>query len=228
MPRLLDLFCGAGGAAMGYYRAGFEVVGVDRKPQPRYPFKFVQADAIDYCLRHGHKFDLLHASPPCQTHSCLASILTPEQLAKHEDLIAPTRAAMISTGRPYIIENVYGARRALINPIMLCGTHFGLKVYRHRLFECQPYLMGLPHHPHRDNLRGSGRGLSDKGFISVTGNGGDRSLGSSFFSTACESMGIDWMSRKELSQAIPPAFTEFLGKQIIGLLLSGNVLELQS
>lgn len=217
--RLLDLYCGAGGASVGYARAGFTaIVGVDNALQPRYPFQFVQGDAIGYCLEHGHEFDLIHASPPCQRYSCLKSVLTPEQIAEHQDLIDPTRDAILRTGKPYIIENVYGARRKLKNPIMLCGSQFGLKVYRHRLFECVPYIMSPPHFSHGDDLKGNGRGLSGKGFISVTGNGGDRSLGSNFFPYACKAMGINWMSRKELSQAIPPAFTEYLGEQIIEVL----------
>lgn len=216
--RLLDLYCCAGGAAVGYHNAGFEVVGVDRNPQPRYPFKFIQADAITYCLEYGHKFDVIHASPPCQRHSNLRFILSDEQMAKHEDLIEPTRNAILATGKPYIIENVYTARKVLINPIMLCGAYFDLKVYRHRAFECSPYLLAPPHTPHNDNLRGSGRGLSRNGFISVTGNGGDASLGSNYFPYACRAMGIDWMNRRELSQAIPPAFTEFLGRQMIEIL----------
>jgi DNA (cytosine-5)-methyltransferase 1 len=218
MLKLLDLYCGAGGASVGYSRAGFEVTGVDKYPQPRYPFEFIQGDAIDYCLNYGHRFDIITASPPCQAYTCLKSILTEAQKAKHEDLIDATRDAILSTGKPYVIENVGGARNKLRSPIMLCGTYFGLKVYRHRFFECNPFVLCPSHFPHQDNLQGSGRGLSDKGFISVTGNGGDRTLGSNYFSYAQRSMGIDWMSRKELSQAIPPAYTEFIGNQIMQVL----------
>lgn len=203
---------------MGYYRAGFlEITGVDIKQHSRYPFDFVQSDAIDFVSKHGHKFDLIHASPPCQFYTTLKSVVSSDRREKYEDLIDPTRDALIATQKPYVIENVYGARNKMINPVMLCGTHFGLKVYRHRLFECNPFLLSPCHIPHQDNLQGSGKGLSDKGFISVTGNGGDRSLGSNFFPYAQKAMGIDWMSRKGLSQAIPPAYTEWIGKQIISV-----------
>ena len=104
-PRLLDLFCGAGGAAMGYYRAGFDVVGVDIKPQPRYQFEFHQGDALEYCAAHGYEFDVIHASPPCQAYSVTRSIHGNE----YPDLVAVTRAALQATGKPWVIENVVGA-----------------------------------------------------------------------------------------------------------------------
>ena len=140
MRRLLDMFCGQGGAAMGYADAGFdEIVGVDLAAQPRYPFTFVHGDALEYCRLHGHEFDAVHANPPCQVHSVLAHFATP---GKHLDLIAETRAALTGTGRPWVIENVPGA--PLVAPVMLCGTMFGLgfldeqgwvMLRRHRLFE---------------------------------------------------------------------------------------------
>jgi DNA (cytosine-5)-methyltransferase 1 len=218
---------------MGYHRAGFEVFGVDIKPQPRYPFQFYQGDAIEFCLAHGKEFDVIHASPPCQAHSCIRAILTEAQRAKHQDLIEPTRAAIAATGKPYIIENVYGARHALLNPVMLCGTFFGLKVYRHRLFECSPYLLVPPHSPHQDKSPGAGNGLSPKGFITVCGGGRGTKLSPSalnsggFVSVAghvantdyCRwAMGIDWMTGRELSQAIPPSYTEYLGIQVLNAL----------
>jgi DNA (cytosine-5)-methyltransferase 1 len=128
--RLLDLFCGAGGAAMGYYRAGYtEIVGVDIHPQKRYPFTFVQGDALEYLAAHGHEFDLIHASPPCQAYSRARML----QGNDHPDLVGPTRELLIASGKPYIIENVVGA--PLINPIRLTGTMFGLLTVRPRLFE---------------------------------------------------------------------------------------------
>ena len=127
-PRLLDLFCGAGGAAMGYHRAGFEVVGVDINPQPRYPFEFHQADALEYPLAG---FDAIHASPPCQRFSTMTKRWA--RSSSHSDLIEPTRSRLRESMLPYVIENVAGA--PLVGPIRLCGSSFGLPVRRHRLFE---------------------------------------------------------------------------------------------
>jgi DNA (cytosine-5)-methyltransferase 1 len=136
-PRLLDLFCKAGGAGMGYSRAGFEVVGVDKEPQQRYPFCFVQADALEYAAACGHCFDAIHASPPCQADSIMRRGRWKGR--EHPQLIPQTRELLISSGKPYVIENVVGAD--LIDPIMLCGSMFGLRtkhgsqLRRHRLFE---------------------------------------------------------------------------------------------
>jgi DNA (cytosine-5)-methyltransferase 1 len=124
-PRIADLFCKAGGAGMGYYRAGFDVVGVDIEPQPRYPFEFVQADALTFDL---DGFDAYHASPPCQGFSAMKRATKVE----HADLLTPTRARLLATGRPFVLENVEGA--PLHEPWKLCGTQFGLKTRRHRLF----------------------------------------------------------------------------------------------
>lgn len=215
--KLLDLFCGAGGAAMGYHRAGFEVVGVDIAPQPHYPFEFHQADAIEYLRQYGQHYDIIHASVPCQPYTKLARIWISRigraaWLAKHPDLLAPTRDYLASTGKPYVIENVVGA--PLRNAIMLCGTYFGLKVYRHRLFESNKLLFCQDHIPHHDNCPGVGHGLSDKGFLSITGRGGFGFHNG--FKYALQAMGIDWeMDRGELSQAVPPAYTEFIGRQLL-------------
>lgn len=137
-PRLLDLFCGAGGAAMGYHRAGFEVVGVDLKPQKHYPFEFHQADALEFLAEHGREFDVIHASPPCQAHTSLKNLHDKD----YPELIEPTRRLLEKTGLPYIIENVVGA--PLRNPILLCGSSFGLRVRRHRLFESNWFLIAPP------------------------------------------------------------------------------------
>jgi len=231
----LDLFSGAGGAAVGYHRAGFDVVGVDIRPQKHYPFEFIQADALEYCAAHGLEFDAIHASPPCQAHS----IITPDK-SKHVDLIPQTRALLQASGLPYVIENVYGALKSMQNPILLCGAQFGLKVYRHRLFESNVYLMAMEHHPHHDNTPRAGHGVSSKGFISVTSGGksllvntnaaarrrsgtygisekGFVSISGHFSGIDyCRmAMGIDWMTARELAQAIPPAYTEWLGRQLI-------------
>jgi DNA (cytosine-5)-methyltransferase 1 len=206
--RLLDLFCGAGGAAMGYYRAGFtEIVGVDIKPQPHYPFRFVQADLSAWrVVPHG--FHAVHASPPCQSFSKTRAILRGKGLTnKGVDLVAHTRAMLRRNERPYVIENVPGA--PLESPIMLCGTMFGCRVYRHRLFECSDLLLA-PTHGEHEHTTGSHRGYS-KGtpFITVGGNNYNREQGAM-------AMGIDWpMTRAELSQSIPPAYTEFIGRQLI-------------
>ena len=146
-PKLLDLYCGAGGAAMGYYRAGFEVVGVDIKPQPHYPFDFHQADALEFSL---YGFDAYHASPPCQKHSVMTKGRWQDRLDSHPDLIKPTRERLILTGKPYTIENVEGSRRELITPVKLCGTMLGLETLegnqlrRHRYFECNEFWLLVP------------------------------------------------------------------------------------
>lgn len=209
-PRLLDLFCGAGGAAMGYHRAGFDVVGVDIKPQPRYPFKFWQMDALDvlWLLRHddGHwnsdHFDAIHASPPCQAYSNAQGI----QKNEHPDLIPPTRALLWDTGLPYVIENVEGA--PLIQPVVLEGQFFrGLRTSRPRLFETN-WPLRQPEIPPRPPHTKMGRPPKKGEFMHVVGN----------FSGADEgrkAMGIDWMTRDELREAIPPAYTEFVGAQLL-------------
>lgn len=130
-PRLLDLFCKAGGAGYGYWQAGFDVVGVDIEPQKRYPFTFIQADALEYLARHGGEYDAIHASPPCQAFSKMKNPDKAHRKA-HPDLVDPVRELLMRTGRPYIIENVPGA--PLLSPVTLCGSQFGLKVYRHRVF----------------------------------------------------------------------------------------------
>ena len=140
--RLLDLFCGAGGAAVGYHRAGFDdITGVDIKPMPRYPFEFVQGDALEYVIEHGAEFDVIHASPPCQAYSVETPI---KYKHTHPDLIEPTRKALEKVGKPYIIENVSGARSKLYRSVMLCGTMFGLNIWRHRYFETWPLFLMSP------------------------------------------------------------------------------------
>lgn len=205
--RILDLFCGAGGAGMGYHRAGFEVVGVDISPQPRYPFEFIQADALDYLKKHGQEFDAIHASPPCQGYSSI----TPDK-SKHVYLIAPIREILKTTGKPYVIENVPGARKHLHNPLLLCGTMFGLNVIRHRYFETHPALWFTPYScSHQKKAVKCGRTpdrLSQ--YHSIAGHFPDMDY-------AKDAMGIDWMKRHELAQAIPPAYTEWIGKELIAI-----------
>jgi DNA (cytosine-5)-methyltransferase 1 len=211
-PRLLDLFCCAGGAGAGYNMAGFEVVGVDNKPQRNYPFEFIERDALTLDPEFIASFDAIHASPPCQSYSDLAK----RNGNGHEwpRLIEPVREILINSGLPYVIENVEGA--PLIEPVVLCGTMFpGLRVLRHRLFEAN-FEIALPPHPkhpkvHTFDKRKSHFGKTDEweDFVQVTG-GGNCSL-----AAAKEAMGIDWMSKGEINEAIPPAYTEYIGRELL-------------
>lgn len=194
-PRLLDLFCCAGGAAMGYHRAGFEVVGVDIDPQPNYPFEFIQGDALEADLTG---FDAIHASPPCQAYSNTQRL----QKNDHPDLLAKVREFLDRQRRPYVIENVKGA--PMKNPQVLEGQMFGLNTHRPRLFETNwgfeaPLLRQPP--PQQVKM---GRRPKEGEAIQVVGNFTDVSAGR-------EAMGIDWMTRRELALAIPPAYTEHIG-----------------
>lgn len=200
--RLLDLFCGAGGAAVGYSRAGFDVVGVDCQPQPRYPFEFHQADAMTYPL---DGFDVIHASPPCQRYTWAAARWRNET-NDYPDLLGATRARL--RGRRFVIENVIGAGVILPLAFTLCGSMFGLGVKRHRLFECSD-LIWVPDHPPCTIATAEWTRR-----CTVAGHGGDGPHYS--FDVWQQSMGIDWMTRAELTQAIPPAYTEYIGRQIYG------------
>jgi DNA (cytosine-5)-methyltransferase 1 len=202
-PRLLDLFCCAGGAGMGYHRAGFEVVGIDIDPQPHYPFELHQGDALKYLLEHHHEFDAFHASPPCQAWTLAQRI----QGNEHPDFVTATRSAFELIGKPWVIENVEGA--PLRSPITVCGASFpGLRVYRHRLFESNVPLTAPPHRAHTAPIRKMGRRPEPGEFMHVVGNFSGAAL-------AREAMGIDWMTRDELREAIPPAYTEHIGRQLI-------------
>jgi DNA (cytosine-5)-methyltransferase 1 len=211
-PRLLDLFCGAGGAAMGYHRAGFEVVGVDIKQQPRYPFEFHQGDAMAWPL---DGFDVIHASPPCQRYSDLAK--RNGNAHKWPDLVRVIRYRLEGpTGAHYVIENVEGA--PLMDPVTLCGTMFPeLRVLRHRLFEADFPIEAPPHKPHplvhTHDKRKRHYGTTDEwtDFVQVTGGG------NSTLEAARDAMGIDWMNKHEINEAIPPAYTEHIGRQLYAL-----------
>jgi DNA (cytosine-5)-methyltransferase 1 len=201
-PKALDLFCCASGASMGLHQAGFDVTGVDIEPQPRYPFRFIQADALTFPLEG---YDFAWASPMCQDHSKTRKILEGKGLTGKGggDQIARIRERLIVSGLPYVIENVPGA--PLINPITLCGTMFGLKVIRHRRFESN-FLILQPkcgRHGKTNSHRGYSTGAE---FVTVGGNNFRRVEGAA-------AMGIDWMkTRPELSQAIPPAYAKYIGE----------------
>ena len=212
--KLLDLFCCAGGAALGYRRAGFDITGVDINPQPNYPFPFVQADALALDMKFLRQFDAIHASPPCQSYSDLAK--RNKNADKWPRLVEPVRKMLKETGRLWAIENVEGA--PLIDPVVLCGTMFpGLRVIRHRLFENNFSLRQPDHIPHvkhpkvhtLDKRKNHyGKTCEWKDFVMVTG-GGNCSV-----AAARDAMGIEWMTKKEINESIPPAYTKYVGKEI--------------
>lgn len=199
--KVLDLFCGAGGAAMGLHRAGFEVVGVDIVEQPNYPFDFIHADALEVEL---DGYDAYWASPPCQAYSIGTATWRVHKGYRYPDLIAPIRARLMETGKPYVIENVVGA--PLHPTLMLCGLMFGLKVLRHRLFETS-FPVEQPPHPEHPTVP-----LSEVGMYTVAGH----MRGS--LAEWQEAMGIDWMTKEEMVEAVPPAYAEYIGRQLIAYL----------
>ena len=218
MPRLLDLFCGAGGAAMGYHRAGWEVVGVDLEPQPRYPFEFHQADALTWPVEG---FDLIHASPPCQAYTRLRSLPWLRDRV-YWDSIPPTRARLLEVGLPYVMENVEGAP---VDGITLCGQMFGLRfpdgrpLYRHRLFETSTFLLAPGHPKHFQPMtieaeRGARRDRMALRAARCRGLNNGYVLGGHQPQHGGAPMGINWMRGAELAQAIPPAYTQWLGEQL--------------
>ena len=220
-PKLLDLYCKAGGCSVGYAKAGFEVIGVDVVEQPNYPFKFIQADALKILQDTDFisQFDVIHASPPCQAHSKargLSEARNGGKYGNHLDLIPQTRELLKASDKPYIIENVAGA--PLINPIKLFGSQFkNLYTQRERWFESNIPLTEPEEQRTKMKTPSAGNGIGEDGSISICGNGGVRGLNSKqivlYWGFAMG--GIDWMSRDELAEAIPPAYTEFLGKQAI-------------
>jgi DNA (cytosine-5)-methyltransferase 1 len=224
-PKLLDVFAGEGGAAVGYRRAGFDIFGVDNSAArlKRYPFPHAQADAIEYILDHGHEYDIIHASPTCTGYS-RATAAIPDRINRYDRLIAATRAALIDVGRPYVIENVGDARPELVDPVMLCGRMFGLAAIdddgtplvldRHRLFESSLPITAPPH-PHHDRrlqVAGSYAGARrDKTEARHIRHGGyvpaadiQRAL-----------IGVPWMSERGCQLSIPPAYAEHIGHQLM-------------
>lgn len=208
MLRLLDLCCCSGGAARGYHNAGFEVTGIDIVDRPRYPYTFIQADAIDYVLTHGHEYDAIHASWPCQHDAAITKGTNHRLRHRYADLYEKGKAAMLTTGQPWIIETT-----AARPDIVLCGTQFGLPILRHRKFEVHGWTpMAPPHTRHRGRVRGWRHGQYHEGdYLAVYGKGG----GKATVPEMQQALGIDWTDvHEELTEAIPPAYTRFLGEQL--------------
>jgi DNA (cytosine-5)-methyltransferase 1 len=223
-PRLLDLFSGAGGAAMGYHRAGFNVVGVDIKPQPHYPFKFWQGDALDVLRTWtgNERFDAIHASPPCPRYSVLRHAnVTKGSDHPDQGVLGVTRDLLQATGLPYVIENVPGA--PMDPTIVLCGSQFGLgsgdrQLRRHRLFESNIMLFQSPCHHIGEAIGVYGGGRTGRYTFENgirKGLKGRRGGYQGKMSERREAMGIDWMNSGELNNAIPPAYTKFIGTQLL-------------
>jgi len=228
-PLLVDLFCGAGGAGVGYTRAGFCVVGVDDKWQPDYPFPIRHGDALavlrDLLLElpvwfsgHGlirlHQVAGFHASPPCQNETALTKGNRKRDgwTDDHRPMIPATRELLDATGLPYVIENVQGA--PLRRDLTLCGEQFGLEVIRHRFFELGGWsTQPLPHVKHRGRVAGWRHGVKYEGpYVAVYGDGG----GKGSVADWQRAMGIDWTASKlSLAEAIPPAYSEFVGSRLM-------------
>ena len=218
--RLLDLFCGAGGAAMGYHRAGFdEIVGVDIKPQPHYPFTFIQADAMTFPL---DGFDAIHASPPCQAYSVMRHLPWLRD-REYPMLIGEIRERLVESGTPYVIENVMGAP---LEAGWLCGLMFGLPIFRHRLFETSFFWLSPGHPSHRGlYVRETGTlGSRARDMVvkrkswSLNNNMGGGHRSREAVLAARLALDVPWMKGNEHSQAIPPAYTEYIGRQLLAQL----------
>ena len=230
MFRILDLFCCEGGAALGYHSAGFEVVGVDLNPRfrKRYPFEFHSGDALDFVRNHGDEFDAIHASPPCQAYS----ITKHSHSKKHPELIEPTRKALQDSGKPYIIENVMGA--PLVDPVLLCWGMFfeagsvldedgtPLRMERHRLFETN-WNLHQPDHPAHDrsvwvggSYGGTSRQKYEAKYLRKGGYVPSKSVQERL-------LGLNHMTLHGLHQSIPPAYTQFVGSELVRYLERTNV-----
>ncbi len=201
---------------MGYHRAGFEVTGVDIDPQLHYPFEFIQADALTLSIDFLRKFDAIHASPPCQKFS-LASVRHVKEGKEYPDCLTPIRYRLINADKPWVIENVLGAPMSRM--MVLCGLMFDLKVFRHRAFESNVLLFSPAHPPHAGKRIG-------EGYFSVAGGAGRwkswgkviKNVSKGTIKEWRDAMGIDWMTGKEIKEAIPPAYCEFIGSQLISYL----------
>lgn len=218
--RHLELFCGGGGSAVGYARAyekagiEVEILGVDIAERPRFPFDFIRADALTFPLSG---FDVIAASPPCHEYTPVSGRAKKGRPDRYPDLLAPTRARLVETGTPYVIENVATAPILKGNAVMLCGSSFGLDVRRHRWFESNLPLMGMPCQHSLQRPRFRSPDSRQKTLATVVGVHGHLNY-SGEFELRKAAMGIDWMTPDELTQAIPPAFTEFIGSQLIAQL----------
>lgn len=225
-PRLLDLFCGEGGAAMGYHLAGFEVVGVDTSAArlKHYPFESHRGDAIAFVLEHGHEFDAIHASPTCTGYS-RGTAAIPDRVARYDRLIPATREALKTTGLPYVIENVADARSELRSPVLLCWRMFGTPVLdddgtplvmdRHRLFESNMLLLAPEHEKHDRTVQVAGSyggARRDKREAREVRKGGY--VPSADVQRAL--LGTPWMTEKGCQLSIPPVYTQWIGDQLLG------------
>ncbi|MGW2585309.1 DNA methylase [Streptomyces virginiae] len=227
-PLLLDLFCCAGGASRGYDRAGFAVTGVDIRPRPNYPFTFIHGDALTVLadlITSGEirRYSAVHASPPCQG-KCTLTVGTNQAMGwggAHVDLVAPTRELLDASGLPYVIEQPDG-QADVRKDITLCGEQFGLGVLRHRNFELGGWTTTQPKHVrHRGYVRGWRHGeYRDGPYVAAYGKGG----GKATVPEMQQAMGIDWTDvHEELTEAIPPAYSEWLGRAFLARTLAGAV-----
>lgn len=207
--KVLDLFCCGGGAGMGYFQAGFDVTGVDIIFQSRYPFDFIQDDAFDYLEKHYKEFDFIHASPPCQAYSQVTPV---KNKSNHQKMIPKLRELLVKTGKDYCIENVAGAKHELKNPVMLCGSMFGLRTQRHRFFETS-FNFNAPCKCDHTEIS----------LLVTTASKASRELRFRLgmkpktVKNAPLAYGIDWMRFKELKEAIPPAYTKYIGECFHGV-----------